>query len=875
MPSSQQGPRWHPAAYHCLDVAASATVLLEQDNRLRRSLTSLAGLSEAQVRSWIPFIMALHDLGKFSFPFQCQVPDLAHELLGWTSSQTCSLRHDTIGYLFFADLLRQGVVTWLCSDSRIAVTRNGQPCSTPRRLLEALSPWMKASCGHHGRPPAGAAFEGWFYPDQAREAARSWVDALLDLMRPGPLHATSEAMARSSWLIAGLAVLADWVGSNQQFFPYEPPTHSLPDYWALAQQRAHLAVKACGLLPATPAPLRSPSQLLPRLTDLTPLQQRVSELPLASGPQLWILEDVTGSGKTEAALLLAHRLMAAGHADGLYFALPTMATANGMFRRVEDVFENFFLDRPSLTLAHGKTTLFHALQQPARDVDPDGLLSASHHSAAWLADNRKKSLLASLGVGTVDQALLGVLPSKHSPLRVLGLHRKVLIVDEVHACDVYMAGLLERLLEFHASLGGSAILLSATLPRGFRQELVRAFLPAAATEGLQKNAYPLVTLASQGVVQEHECAAAERSRRDVAVRFVHTVDEVLTLLHDTLAAGRCAVWIRNSVDDAIEARDLLGDHADVHLFHARFVMGDRQRIEDENLARFGRTSDPAARRGQILIATQVVEQSLDLDFDVMISDLAPMELLLQRAGRLHRHARALDGTLLGQGPDQRPPPVLHVLAPPFEDEPSANWLSGSVLRRTSRVYENHAMLWSTQRTLLQRGALRTPLESRALIEDACAPAPAGLEAQENKVIGKELTRASVATSSALPFAQGYQRDDQRWLDDTRTPTRLSDETTTVRLVRLVHGRPVPFFDHPERHLAWQLSEVTVRTSRLAAPLEDDTLAAARKEMSDEGKWCVPVVMVQEQNGVWGGKALDSRGNTKRVIYDPETGVVLQ
>lgn len=876
-PSSSEGPRWHPVVYHCLDVAASGAVLLDQDPRLLDSLVRAARIPKEQVRRWIPFILALHDLGKFSVPFQCQVPELAKELLGWKLTQSCSLRHDSIGYQFFAST-GDGVIAWLAEDERIPVLVRGDCCSDSFDLLDLLEPWMKASCGHHGRPPDSADLPSWVYPPDARKAARCWVDEVTAVMAPGPINVdTPDALRASSWIVAGLAVLADWIGSNQHFFCYHQPTLSLPEYWSLAQNIAREAVAACGLLPSRPVSRRAPQQLFPKLKALTPLQAKVDSLPLAEGPQLWIVEDVTGSGKTEAALLLAHRMMAEGLADGVYFALPTMATANGMYGRVEGIFENFFEGEPSLTLAHGKTTLFKALQETASDVDPEqGNPSASRHGAAWLADNRKKALLASIGVGTIDQAMLAVLPSKHSPLRLLGLHRKVLIVDEVHACDVYMNRVLQNLLEFHVALGGSAILLSATLPLATRQQLSGVYQKALGSSGSPSSEhYPLLTISSARGVEEIPCEASARSRREVDVKFIHDLADAVALLREAAQQGKCAVWIRNTVTDAIEAFQLLQDVPGAQLFHARFVVGDRQRIERECLARFGLESGPGERSCQILIATQVVEQSLDLDFDVMISDLAPIDLLIQRAGRLHRHVRSADGTRLSEGADGRPPPVLHVLAPPHEPDPAADWLAGSAVKRSAFVYERPSLLWATQQTLARLGAIRTPAEARTLIEEVfCADCPEGLQKQENKAIGKTLTHRSAADMSALPFEQGYTRDALRWLDDTHTRTRLGDETTTVRLCRVEEGRYVPFFQNLALSpgLNWQLSEVNVRASLISAPLGDPRVADARKAMPDEGRWCIPVVVEPDEQDGWVGYVLDGRGEERKVSYDKCIGL---
>ncbi|WP_419602660.1 DEAD/DEAH box helicase, partial [Thiolapillus sp.] len=210
----------------------------------------------------------------------------------------------------------------------------------------------------------------------------------------------------------------------------------------------------------------------------TPLQQACLDLPIGTEPQLFILEDVTGSGKTEAALILAARLMAAGQAQGLYIGLPTMATANAMYDRMSTVYERLYRPgepRPSLILSHSARHLSESFQQSLLAAQA----SATHYGEEesivaqcnrWLADNRKKALLADVGIGTIDQALLAVMPARHQSLRLLGLVGKVLILDEVHAYHAYTSEPLKRLIRFHAALGGSVILLSATLTRKQRTD---------------------------------------------------------------------------------------------------------------------------------------------------------------------------------------------------------------------------------------------------------------------------------------------------------------------------------------------------------------------------------------------------------------------
>ena len=253
-------------------------------------------------------------------------------------------------------------------------------------------------------------------------------------------------------------------------------------------------------------------------------------MALAQGPQLIVIEEVTGGGKTEAALTLAARLLATVRQMGSISRFPpwrppTLCTAGS------SACTDGFLPtarQPSLVLAHSMAAFTLALERANRTDTGYGNKehdSASSHCTAWLADSRKKALLAHVGVGTIDQALLGILPAKHQSLRLWGLLGKVLIADEVHACDAYVADLLKTLLKFHAAFGGSAILLSATLPQSQRAGFVAAFVEGAgfATSAVTETAYPLVTQISAQGVREMPVAARLESQRTVRVETLADV----------------------------------------------------------------------------------------------------------------------------------------------------------------------------------------------------------------------------------------------------------------------------------------------------------------------------------------------------------------
>ena len=472
----------HLLPYHCLDVAAVGAAYLEAAPGFRRWLAINLGVeSEPDLVAWASFWLCLHDLGKFSEAFQGQRPDVFERLRGRAPAKEYNVRHDTLGRVVWTELLEQVALDdeWL----------------GPLTDDHGLGAWVRAVTGHHGQPPKSDRIHLGHHFDETHDSAAilAFVREVKALMLGDtqPLLPTTlaaddfcAASERLSWWIAGLAVLADWIGSNTAYFKYrdQPPADGrLDDYWKEAKAFAALALAATGVLPAASKNPAALTTLFPGLSRPSPLQAWASDCALPSEPALVMLEDVTGAGKTEAAVMLAHRLMSHGLADGFFIGLPTMATANAMYGRIADVFERLFGKDSSLVLAHGSRKLVEAFARtvlpsdsPERDAAQQDE-TATARCTAWLADHNKRALIAAAGVGTIDQAMLGVLHSKHQSLRLLGLFRKVLIVDEVHACDPYMQRVLESLLEFHAYSGGCAILLSATLPQGMKRALLTAY----------------------------------------------------------------------------------------------------------------------------------------------------------------------------------------------------------------------------------------------------------------------------------------------------------------------------------------------------------------------------------------------------------------
>jgi CRISPR-associated endonuclease/helicase Cas3 len=460
-------------------------------------------------------------------------------------------------------------------------------------------------------------------------------------------------------------------------------------------------------------------------------------------------------------------------------------------------------------------------------------------------------------------------------LRLLGLARKVLIVDEVHAYDAYMQQLLAALLRFQAHIGGHVILLSATLPRRMRQELVNAFRDGLGADPapLARADYPLLTHIDAERTDEIPVDTRPNVARTVRVELLDEVDAVLRLLVRAHAEGRCACWVRNSVDDAIDAWQQL--HAagvplgQLDLFHARFALGDRLDRERQALAHFGPDSTQAQRRGRILVATQVIEQSLDLDFDLMVTDLAPMDLVIQRAGRLQRH---------GRGP--RPAPCLHVLTPQPSETAGGDWLA-ELLPRTAKVYEHIACLWRTAHLLREHGCIRMPEAARELIEGVYAEeamdAPAAVEAASAPAQGEELNAATMGKYNALRLERGYADPDSEYWDDVKAPTRLGEDSLRLRLARWDGKRLMPWRGEGELR-DWAMSEVSVRADWCAEVPEPEDAALRQalldyqQTVPDKGRWSRLLPLREGSDGVWEAEVVDARGRKAVLRYEPTVGL---
>lgn len=862
---------FHPALYHMLDVGHVARELLSEraSPRWRRVLAGALHADADSLANWVPWLIAMHDIGKISAPFQEQSAAQKGRLRskgfelggrGWGNDP----KHTMVGQVF--------------------LTREFESPDLPDHLRDA---WRDMLGGHHGRFAARDELheahrrlkhEPHEWAGLRAEATRT-LSAFFLRVSPAGWPALANVSA-ATMALTGFTVLCDWLGSDSAHFPIRPGV-PLAQYAQESATRARAAVEAAGFLrPCRSGAPTAFASLFPELESPRPLQLAVDSIPANAlgGPCLAIIEAPTGEGKTEAALALAHRLAQFSGTDEIYYALPTTATSNQMFGRVQ----KYVRDRLGLTggvkLVHGQAFL---VEDDLR-IEPLGNGEERNAAPEWFGSDKRKALLMPFGVGTIDQAELAALNVKFVALRLAGLAGKVVILDEVHAYDTYMTTIVERLLNWLSALGASVILLSATLPLSRRAALVRAYGGETSDAAVgEDGSYPSLRVTGPGF-HYRDSPPASQPKRAIEIRDLRLSDEDVGMkarwLLDAVADGGCACWITNTVDRAqklfAQLDALAPDGLHRMLLHSRLPLYRRQELEEELVRRYGPAGERPARG--VVIGTQVLEQSLDLDFDVMASDLAPMDFLLQRAGRLHRHRRGDRGT------------------PGF-------WINADVdaegclkLDRAEVAIYDEYILRLTWRALANRKVIQLPADYRPLIQavysDAepamndplreawdglqakCANAAA--EARQRVLPGADPEWSFCGRAAQLSFEE--REDSAAWMV---ARTRLGEESLTVIPLICEGNRARPWpdgeaarLDGPltlERQKRWMLHSIRLghRSAVMALKSAKEPLPALFAE-SGLLKECVPLWLTDGQ-----ARLSFDRG-VMRLTLDPQLGLVI-
>lgn len=738
--------KYHLLPYHCLDVAAVAAAWWDASPAIRRAFAVNNELPSERLRAWVLFFVALHDYGKFDVRFQLRVKPVWQLLYPDAGTYQTNLPsiHDCKTYYH-----GEGGLSWFRQDNPALFGDDVNLSDDQWDFLDNLDkhapehnawlPWIEAVTGHHGHIRPANSVTDTSLPlccdnrlaQVDRTTRQAWLSALEQLfLKPVGLSFSGSPPSCSSIFLAGFCSVADWLGSrcDDNNFTYCRMPQDLRAYFDARHSSDALQVLDLAGIVSCPRVYAGVAALLEEGKPPRSLQTLVDDLPLQTG--LTLLEAPTGSGKTEAALAYAWRLLDAGLADSIVFALPTQATANAMLGRLKRMAPLLFEDHPNLLLAHGSARFnndFCKIKHSALAdyEEEDGWVQCSQ----WLAESRKRVFLGQVGVCTVDQVLISALPVKHRFVRGFGVGRSVLIVDEVHAYDAYMYGLLEEVLRQQKEAGGAALLLSATLPEQQRQQLCSAWGARLPPQG-EDAPYPLATWTA-GKTPIPYVLAPEQHPGKITVkleplRMAELMPDELLLRRIVAAAeaGAQVAIVCNLVDVAQKmARALRGMTSQpIDLFHARYCFSHRRRKEKRVVMRFG----PKGKRrtGRILVATQVVEQSLDVDFDWLITQLCPVDLLFQRMGRLHRHERT----------GRRPPGFEMPLCTVLLSEGDDFGLHGL-------IYANTRALWRTAEKVVSApdaevvfpGAYRTWIEA-VYREDAWEHEPSNILKQFEKFV---------------------------------------------------------------------------------------------------------------------------------------------
>lgn len=659
--SPDAGQMWLPLWMHLEDTAGVMRKLAA--SWIPEAVINASGMDYDQFMMIAVFLAAVHDIGKATSYFQ------------YIITKSCPEKYEDVtasGYVVNQIYRQSGKTPHAYAGQWIL-----QSDTNEFGLDEKIAMIVGA---HHGKPDSSIVIMGEpdlikvypvnFFGAECDAAVKqiwkeSWheiVSRALEIAGIQSVNDLPEVTLGAQVLLSGLLIAADWIASNSTYFPLI----SVDEYGdeGLYPKRVRDGWHRLKF----PDSWRSEVNYMDR--DLfkdrfgfwpNEIQEAVYQIVNScENPGLFVLEAQMGIGKTEAALSAAEVLASRKQEGGIFFGLPTQATSNGLFDRLY-AWSSHVSDgvRNAICLAHGSAEfheqynrlLMESRASIANGEDSEDALEVH----PWFQGN-KKALLSNFVIGTVDQFLMASLRKRHFMLRHIGLAGKVVVIDECHAYDLYMYEYLKRTLQWMAAYGAPVILLSATLPSERRRELVECYVKAYSKYRLNKRkpeitqskggwqkskAYPLITWTDGESIGQEAISCKEAEKR-VRIKRTCSTQEMFHLLRDRLEEGGCACIIANTVKKAQElyaecSRQMEGYH--VILYHAQFTMPDRMTKEQLVLEKMGKTSGESERNRLILIGTQVLEQSLDYDADLMVTQLCPVDLLLQRIGRLHRHKR--------------------------------------------------------------------------------------------------------------------------------------------------------------------------------------------------------------------------------------------
>lgn len=663
--SGKNYSEWLPLWMHLEDTAGIMKYLLKEF--VSDSFSFSCELERGILDKTAVFLAYVHDIGKATIGFQYKisysVPHRLSVLEHYGLIMPCTMDKSKIkdtphGLAGEEILLYSG-----CNESIAAVVgaHHGVPSENGNVRNQELSQSKNDIIG----------YENYFGITSSSEnrkcLEKAWkilIDKALKESGFESIYDLPKLSVKAQMLLSGLLIAADWIASNTEYFPLISvddtgnegvypyriinATESIdfPQKWkSYTEKYCDTAFKnVFGFIPS----------------DIQrKVLQKAEEI---ESPGLFILEAPMGCGKTEAALSCAEILASKFKKNGLFFGLPTQATANGIFPRIQSwaemQSEDFY---HSIALKHGNAEMNTAFQKIQKGI-PEGETDSGLIVHSWFCDN-KKACLADFVIATVDQMLMAALKRRHVMLLHLGLSEKVVIIDEVHAYDAYMNRYLERALQWLGAYHTPVILLSATLPAQRRDSMLKAYLGMKKSDKCPEEnlSYPLLTWTDKNEIKQ-EVLPYTGKHSSVIIRKCSDND-ILPVVNEVISNGGCVGIILNTIDRAQKTAESLRRELteNVLLYHAQYIMPDRTKREEEILERIGKNSTAETRKGLVIAGTQVLEQSLDIDFDLLITDICPMDLLLQRMGRLHRHERS-------ERPDCVKKPVCYVIQNEYDED---------------------------------------------------------------------------------------------------------------------------------------------------------------------------------------------------------------
>ncbi|MBN2435155.1 MAG: CRISPR-associated helicase Cas3' [Spirochaetes bacterium] len=733
---------WHPLVCHMLDVAAVGKVWLENDPALLSLLKENMGIEQhsnnEDLTRILAFALAFHDIGKATICFQNKIPEFAQNAGFYDRNRTkISFDHGLYGLYWLSQYEKakrtksDPVVDeyYNTIGSFGAVLRNLEN----KKLSVLFVTLLKSSCWHHGTIYSSIQINNGFQCESDRAEVYPLVNSMRNDLLTGisdffnitnlEINVSEKNNPALTRLFAGFVSVCDWIASSDEVFSSNFSL-DLEEHYKRSSDKGLIALKKYGLVAQ---PFYDSCLNFLDFFGFSPrgVQSKIEEILQNKPASFFIIEAPTGEGKSEAAFYTHYKLPN----KGLYFALPSQATANQMYGRVTSFLEKQLNIKTVTVLAHGFAWLSEQYKTHKQKVKEWDEASGYSSHDEWFF-TKKKTLLATTGVGTVDQVMLSVLNTKHYFVKLFALAGKTLIIDEVHAYDYFMLPIIKQLLEWCSFLKINVVLLSATLPEVMKKELVQGYLGKATDESfISDKGYPLITtVSSEKYVEQHPVDTTRKSEKIGIILKKHSGD-VTAIVADVLSKiinGGNVLWICNTVKRSQEIFDLLDNldekDYDLYLFHSRFTYNDRIDKEATVTNLYGKGDDnnkPNIRRPSksILVATQVVEQSLDVDFDIIVSDIAPVDLLLQRFGRMHRHDKNNRSR-----PESVNMPHAYILIPDNKIEgpvKAKDWRIPKDLKGFAEVYDP-LTIYKTIKVLSENTIIELPKMYRSLVEDVYA-----------------------------------------------------------------------------------------------------------------------------------------------------------